>query len=88
MYEWKRFGGLVYCRRADEHGSTFFYFAGRYPADLSDRFWNESDPTQEVGDSPTIVCPCGSSTFTIRQESYYTRARCTECGLEESVHSG
>ncbi len=85
-YEWKRFDGRVYCRRPEY--MRFFFIADRYPADLSDRYDNESDPVQDYGDAPTVVCECGCFTFTIRQKSYDTQARCTACGLEESVHSG
>ena len=37
---------------------------------------------------PSIVCECGSSTFTLNYGEYELIATCTACGNKESVYSG
>ena len=40
------------------------------------------------GDAHGVVCPCGSTSFSLRYGNCEIRARCDKCGLEDVVYDG
>lgn len=55
-----------------------------YTKDHDDKFWTASPN----GIDPGIICECGNAEFTLIYGNWEISAKCTKCGLKDSVYSG
>ena len=52
------------------------------------KWLEDGDTPQDTAGVPHIVCECGNDKFILSYGSYELAAKCSECGIEETVYDG
>jgi hypothetical protein len=79
-FAWK--DGHCYRREIDSFDDTPFFTLDYDIIKYEDRYMHKRlDP-------PEVICQCEGEIFTLRYGSYEIKARCVQCGIENTVYDG